>query len=239
MFLCLKKTRNVSMLDSSKRPSHEGLFFYVYYFARIDFMNKGILLLTSTGLSSEAVVEKFKELVLSLKNKRVAMITTASEGKESNKYSVLAKKQLVDMGFFQVDFIDFETEPSRDLSPYGIIYVCGGNTFKLLKYAKEANFKDSITNLFKRDGIYIGVSAGSIIVGPSIQIAGEIEADSNDVNLEDLNGLDITNLVILPHYSPKLEEETKIFELKYGVKAERINNSQAILVENGKKTVIE
>lgn len=202
-------------------------------------MNNGFLLLTSTGLSSEAIVEKLKLLSVDSKNKSVAIITTAAEGKEENKYSQLAKKQFESVGFINVDFVDFETHPEKDLTPYGIIYVCGGNTFKLLKFAKEANFKTSIKNLLKRNGIYIGVSAGSIIVGPSIKIAGEIAADKNEIGLEDLTGLEITNLIVLPHYSSEIEDETNAFEAKYGVTVERLSNSQAVLIENGEKTIIE
>lgn len=138
-----------------------------------------------------------------------------------------------------MDFIDLETQPEKDLSSYGIIYVCGGNTFKLLKFAQKANFKLSIEKLLERNGIYIGVSAGSIIVGPSINIANEVEHDPNDVGLEDLTGFDITSLIVLPHYSPEMETETANFEKKYGVIVERLDNSHAILIDNGEKTFVE
>ncbi|MBN1585314.1 Type 1 glutamine amidotransferase-like domain-containing protein [Candidatus Uhrbacteria bacterium] len=202
-------------------------------------MNKGFLLLTSTGLTSPNIYEKFRGLVSDPKKQSVAIITTAAEGKENNKYSQLAKKQFESLGFVNVDFVDLETQPEKDFSPYGIIYVCGGNTFKLLKFAKKANFKLSIKKLLERNGIYIGVSAGSIIVGPSINIANEVEPDPNDVGLEDLTGFDITSLIVLPHYSPEMETETDNFEKKYRLIVERLDNSRAILIDNGEKTFIE
>ncbi len=202
-------------------------------------MNTGKLFLTSTGLSSENIAQELKSVVVNLESQSVAIITTAAEGKEENKYSQLAKKQFEGMGFIDVDFVDLETQPEKDLSPYGIIYVCGGNTFKLLKFAREANFKSSVESLLKRNGVYIGVSAGSIIVGPSIEIAGEVAADNNEIGLQDLTGFGITNLIVLPHYSPEIEGETKAFEAKYGVTVERLSNSQAVLIENGGKTIIE
>ena len=202
-------------------------------------MNTGKLLLTSTGLSSENIAKRFQSFFTDPGNQSVAIVTTAAEGKEQNKYSQLAKKQFEEMGFTKIDFIDLETEPPNDFSSYGVIYVCGGNTFKLLKFAREANFQSSINDLLKRNGVYVGVSAGSIIVGPSISIANEVEPDPNDIGLEDLTGFNITNLIILPHYSPEIEEETKAFEKKYGVIVERLNNSQATLLQNGEKTIIE
>lgn len=202
-------------------------------------MSKGFIFLTSTGLSSELVTKKFKSLFSDYKNHAVAIITTAAEEKENNKYAQLAKKQFSEMGFLRIDFIDLETEPDKDFAEYDIIYVCGGNTFKLLKFAREANFKASIESLLKRNGIYIGVSAGSIIVGPSIEIAEEVSPDKNEVDLADFTGFGITNLIILPHYSPEIEEETKAYEAKHGVIVERLSNSQAVLIENGEKTIIE
>lgn len=202
-------------------------------------MNMGKLLLTATGLSSENIAERFQSFFTDPGTQTVAIITTAAEGKEQNKYSQLAKKQFEEMGFTRIDFIDLETEPATNFSSYGVIYVCGGNTFKLLKFAREANFQSSIDNLLKRNGVYVGVSAGSIIVGPSIDIANEVEPDPNEAGLEDLTGFGITNLIVLPHYSPKIEKETKAFEIKYGVTVERLSNSQAVLIENGEKTIIE
>lgn len=202
-------------------------------------MGKGLIFLTSTGLSSDLVNRRFRGLFSDYKNRGVAIVTTAAEGKEDNKYAQLAKKQFSEIGFLQIDFIDLETEPNKDFSKYDIIYVCGGNTFKLLKFARKANFKASIEKLLDRNGIYIGVSAGSIIIGPSIQIAEEIFADKNEVGLEDFSGFRITNFIILPHYSPEVEEQAKAFEEKYKVSVERINNSQAIIIESGEKTLIK
>lgn len=202
-------------------------------------MSKGLIFLTSTGLTPENVSLKFKGLISNPENTSVAIVTTAAEGKSENKYSQLAKKQFEELGFVTVDFVDLETEPQKDFSSYGVIYVCGGNTFKLLKFAREANFKSSVENLLEQGGVYIGVSAGSIIVGPSIAIAGEVAADSNGIGLEDLTGFGITDLIILPHYSPEIEKEASDFESKYSVKVERLNNSQAVLIENGEKTLVE
>jgi dipeptidase E len=198
----------------------------------------GTMLLTSTGLFSKNVYDKFVEIKNSKNLKRAVMITTASTDKENNQYNQMGLSQLKSAGIEVVDFYDFENDEPKDLSSYDVIYVCGGNTFKLMKFAREGNFDKDIKSLLERGGVYIGVSAGSIIVGPSIQIAGEVEPDDNEVGLTDLSGFSITDLIIFPHYSLKLEEEIKAFENTNNVKIERIDNSQAILVENGEKTLV-
>lgn len=202
-------------------------------------MNKsGIILLTSTGLSSKNVYEKFKEIADSKGYKKAIIITTASTDKENNQYSQLALSQLKSIGLNPVDFYDFENDGFRNISDYDIIYVCGGNTFKLMKFAKEMNFAKEIKSLLKRGGAYIGVSAGSLIVGPSIKIANEVHSDPNEVGLIDFTGFNIVDLVIFPHYSSELEEEIKSFENKNNIQVERLNNSQAILLEGDKKTLV-
>ncbi len=198
----------------------------------------GTILLTSTGLSSKNVYDKFVEIKNSKDFKKAVIITTASIGKAENQYSKMAFDQLKSAGLSVVDFYDFEDDGPKDLSSYDVIYVCGGNTFKLMKFAREVNFDKDIKFLLERDGVYIGVSAGSLIVGPSIQIANEVHPDKNEVGLTDFNGFNITNIIIFPHYSQELEEEIKSFEEKNGVYIERIDNSQAVLIENGEKTLI-
>jgi dipeptidase E len=202
-------------------------------------MAPGILLLTSASFSSPVIAEKFKSIVQGYTNQSIAIITTAAEHKEHNEYSQLARTMMLDMGFSHIDFVDLETEPTKDLSIYSVLYVCGGNTFKLLKYAQAADFKTSVEHLLARGGLYFGVSAGSIIVGPHINIAAEVEPDVNDIGLEDLTGLGITDLIISPHHKPHMEEETLAFEKKYGVHVERLTDAQAVLIQGGKKVVIE
>lgn len=200
--------------------------------------NSGTILLTSTGLSSKKVYDVFENEVKTKKYLRVVIITTASLRKEKDQYSQLAFSQLKLAGVEIVDFYDFENDGYRDLSSYDIFYVCGGNTFKLMKFSCEMNFKKNIDSLLERGGMYIGVSAGSLIIGPSIKIASEVHPDKNDVEFNSFNGFNIVDLTIFPHYSSELEDEIKTFENKNDVEIRRIDNSQGILIKNGEDTLI-
>lgn len=190
-----------------------------------------IIFLTSTGLSDPKIYNKFVETVGNTSNKKAVVITTAAQDKDRNKYSQLAMNQLLSMGFLKVNFCDLENERDRDLSSYDVIYVCGGNTFKLLKFARVSNFKESVEKLLERGGIYVGVSAGSIILGPSIKIAEEIHPDINDVQLNDLSAFSIIDFTVMVHYSEKLESEVMAFEKKEKIKVERLTNEQAIIID--------
>lgn len=199
----------------------------------------GIILLTSAGFLNPRIFQFVKDKVKEFSLSRAAIITTAAENKEKNKYSQLAHQQLLDTGYKNVDFFDLETQDSSLLSVYDTFYVCGGNTFKLQKFANISNFKDVVTSLINKRGLYVGVSAGSLIMGPSIEIANEVVPDSNEVELHDFTALNLSELIISPHYEEVHEVEIKAFENKHNVKATRLTNNQAVLIENGKTSIIE
>lgn len=199
---------------------------------------QGTIILTSTGLSAEPVRRALERFFNLLPHKSVAIITTAAEGKENNKYSKLAESQFRELGFDAVDFIDIESNPQTDFSKYNVIYVCGGNTFKLLKVAREANFKDAIIKLLERDGIYIGVSAGAIILTPTIQIAASVDPEPNDVGITDLEGLSLINFEVHPHYDPSHEKELSSYQKTTTNKVVRISNSQAIIIGGKEQRII-
>ena len=72
-----------------------------------------------------------------------------------------------------------------------------------------------------------------------MKIANEVQPDPNTVGLSDFTGFGIINITVMPHYSPEIEEQVKIFENKHNIIIDRIDNSQAILIQEGHKTIIE
>lgn len=199
---------------------------------------QGIIILTSTGLSAKPVRRAAGKFFGLLSHKSVGIVITAAEGKENNKYSKLAESQFKELDFNKVDFIDIESNPQTDFSRYSVIYVCGGNTFKLLKYARETKFKDAIIKLLERDGIYIGVSAGAIILAPTIQIAASVDPEPNDVGITDLEGLNLINFEVHPHYDPSHEKELSSYQKTTINKVVRISNSQAVIISGAKQQII-
>lgn len=192
----------------------------------------GKFILTSTGLSAPKIKEGVAKLIVPLTKNRAVIITTASEGKDQNKYCLLAKQQLLELGFREVLFLDLESEDIQKLSNADVIYVSGGNTFKLMKFAKERNFGSIIKTIADTNVIFIGVSAGSIILGKSIEIASIIGGDKNEVNLKDMSGFGLVNNDIYPHYVDTQEEEIKKYENEHSIKVLRIADDEAIIYNN-------
>lgn len=166
---------------------------------------------------------------------KVAIITTAAEGKSENKYAKLAMSQFQEMGFFDIQFIDIEFDNPEMLNSFQVVYVCGGNTFFLLHHLKKSGVDEILKNILlnKKDVIYVGVSAGSIILSPTIREAAIINPDPNDIGLTDWSGLGVIDFEVHVHYDPEDEEEILAYEKPLSHKVVRIANGQSVLVQEG------
>ena len=112
----------------------------------------------------------------------------------------------------------FEELEKKDFDKYSLIYIGGGNTYKLLNGFKSTKTYDKLKKYISNNGIVYGGSAGTVIFGKSINII-EI-MDSNDVNLTDTDGFNyLNNISIFVHYtnykSKLSEEENKALTEKY------------------------
>lgn len=107
---------------------------------------------------------------------------------------------------------------NKDYNKYSMIFIGGGNTFKLLKGIKESKVFSKLKEYIYDNGVIYGSSAGSVIFGKDIKI---IEAmDENNVMLEDTRGFDILNGISLfvhyTNYRTKFsDEENKTLTEKY------------------------
>ena len=92
-----------------------------------------------------------------------------------------------------------------ELSNIDLIYIGGGNTFKLLKELKESDLAEKIMTFLNDGGLVYGGSAGAIIWGKSIEICqyGDFP-DENKVNIKDFSGFNIVNgYDVQCHYDEK------------------------------------
>lgn len=168
--------------------------------------NKPNILLTSIGLSCEKAATFVQEFFTST-DKIVTIIVTASEGKKQNKYVLKALEQFQTLGFTDIHLVDLET---GDQVPENtdILYVSGGNTFTLMYFARLAQLDMTIKKILDRGGLYIGVSAGSIIMGDTVRSA-EILGDENIIGLDDYQGFNFIPQTIFPHADDVIREEVK------------------------------
>jgi len=196
------------------------------------------LLLTSGGMP-QMQDEIIKLLQKPSYDVTVGFINTAYKYKlqEDPDYRSIDLRIMRDLGF-NVEEIDIEGkkeyELMRLLELKDIVFVAGGNAFYLLKAMRSCNFEKVIKKLLKSGKVYIGVSAGSIVAGKTIETAGWKDADKNIVKLKNLKGLSLVPFNIFVHYTPEWDEIIKqeIKNPKKRAKSLRIiTDDQGILVQ--------
>ncbi|HLA23197.1 MAG TPA: Type 1 glutamine amidotransferase-like domain-containing protein [Candidatus Nanoarchaeia archaeon] len=192
------------------------------------------LILTSNGISSKKVEREFlKILGGEIKDKKILVLR--SSRRNPDEYGEEILRELIRVGFKEEDINfgnPFREDARREMENNDVIYSAGGNTFTILNAMRNRGYLELIRKMIKKNKIYLGVSAGTILLQKSIEIAGIGKSgDPNYINLKDLNGLGIINFVIFPHYEKVNEEEIVDFEKEKKTKVLRIADGECFVVE--------
>ena len=195
------------------------------------------LLLTSSGLDTQKLRRKFSNMLERKTAEAKVAVIHAARKPEHLVYVNEVGKELNRLGILHPNVLYFNIAKDKSfpkLANYDAVYVCGGNTFYILDRMRRSGVEESIKKFVRTGGLYIGVSAGSIIAGGSIEIASwGREGDPNEINLRDLKGFCFTNITIFPHYKTKLKKEVNEFRNKVSYPVEPIKDGEAIVI-NGK-----
>jgi dipeptidase E len=200
-------------------------------------MDMKTLLLTSAG--TDIKEEILNILPKSPSQMKLAHIITASKVEPDTNYVTKDHDNFETMGFNVID-IDIEgrteTELTNILDGYDVICVQGGNTFYLLNAVKESGFFNVIKKLIDNGVIYIGISAGSIIMGPTIETTGwkGTWPDKNTVKLKNMKGLDLVPFNLFVHYEPRWEKSVKAAIAKSKYRTRLLTDKQGFLVKGNK-----
>ena len=191
-------------------------------------------LLVSSGFSSPAIRQRVADLAARRSYKKAHIITTAHPEKENAPWNKVTKEQLEAMGM-TVSFIDFDIGESL-ADDVDIIYVCGGNTFHLLHSIQNADapIQQQITAMCDRGGLYIGSSAGAVLVSPTIASAGEVHPDKNEDGITNLTGLHCIEQHIIPHYDQTLDGEIAAFREKH-----TLTENDIVLLRDGEGLYVQ
>ncbi|OGY50543.1 MAG: hypothetical protein A2951_02075 [Candidatus Buchananbacteria bacterium RIFCSPLOWO2_01_FULL_56_15] len=197
------------------------------------------LLLSSSG----STIFKFLPSIINkpITQLKLAWITTASKGVDDVSYLERHKQKMIELGwnFTEVDIEGKTVETLRNLlKDKDIIHVEGGNTFYLLKAVKESGFDKVIKERIAGGVVYVGSSAGSYIMCPTIEMSTWKPDAKPRYGLTDLTGLNQVPFLLFVHYDPKYKKLLKqaIKKTKYPVKI--LTDDQALLVKNGKAELI-
>lgn len=179
-----------------------------------------------------------------IKGKTVTFIPTAGNVEKMVFYIGAARKSFEKLGVI-VDELDISVaraeEVADKLKRNDYIYVSGGNTFYLLQELKKSGANKIIAEQIALGKLYIGESAGSMVVSPNIEYAKKMDDSAKAPELEEYTALNIVNFYPLPHHTnfPFAKTVEKIIA-EYGSKQNLypISNKQAILVAGDDVKVI-
>lgn len=188
--------------------------------------------------SFSTVAKKFNDFSGDdLKGKRVTFIPTASITEKVNFYVSSGRKALEKLGMI-VDELELTTAAKSEIEAKicgnDYIYVSGGNTFFLLQEMKKTGADKIIKDEIASGKIYIGESAGSMILSPDIEYSKEMDDRKKAPELKDTSALSVIDFYPLPHYTNfpfKKAAEKIITNYQNKLTLQPISNSQVILVK--------
>ncbi|MGL5126693.1 MAG: Type 1 glutamine amidotransferase-like domain-containing protein [Aeromonas popoffii] len=174
------------------------------------------------------------------KDKTVTFIPTASIHEKINFYVEAARKSFLEMGV-KIDELDISTamphEISNKLEKNDYIYVSGGNTFFLLQELQRTGADKIISRQIEAGKLYIGESAGSIVLAPDIDYIKTMDDISAAPELISLSSLALISFYPLPHHTNFPFKET--VERIIATMSDKItlcpfSNTQVIIVNEDK-----
>ncbi|MCM1989243.1 Type 1 glutamine amidotransferase-like domain-containing protein [Oceanirhabdus seepicola] len=105
-----------------------------------------------------------------------------------------------DLQYFDIDK-EYEETRIMDIFKCDAIHLSGGNTFYFLHLLKKRGFIELLKSYVNNGGILIGISAGSIIMTKTIDLAGYGEdSDENIIGLEITDSLGFVDFEFYPHW---------------------------------------
>ena len=103
---------------------------------------------------------------------------------------------------------------------------------------------ENVLKQLSKEKFLIGWSASAFVFSPSIELVNKYSPELNFLNLKDLNGLSLTSLEVLPHYSKfidrfdNFEEICSTYEKDKNIKVIRLNDGDAIFIDGNNVKIV-
>jgi peptidase E len=207
-------------------------------------------------MSSTFTNNKLKDTFLTLlskppKENKVLIIHQVDYVKQTYpEYTELAEymvprdtKTFTELGIPSENISDYDARAANkskpDLSEIDVIHVEGGNVYYYLKQFRENGYMDDIRDFIERDGVYVGISAGSTIM--SRVVDEKLTSDENFFGLKEVSGFGYIDFNLLVHWDTKDEKYLSKF-IKYSWEKEKkvicITDQQAVLIKDNDFRII-
>jgi dipeptidase E len=193
-----------------------------------------MLLLCSNGLSSEKILAHIRSKIAHCKT--AALVVTADNEYKENNYHVSRCAQELQSLNLNVDILDLDKQSANLLLNYDVVEFIGGNPYYLLHSIRENNAIEILRDI-ATNKILIGWSAAAFVFSPTLELIDHYSPEMNFLKIKDLNGLALTNVQVLPHYSKYLtrferfEETCCVYENEHNVNVIRINDGEGVFID--------
>ncbi len=192
------------------------------------------IILTSDGIDSKEIYDYFDNIVN--KDVKIGIITTAKDEKENAKGPQRHKKLFIKMSAQIIDFIDLEVENPNIILNYDIIFLEGGNPFRLMYWIRKSKSEPIFKQFLANEGVLVGRSAGSLVLGQDFSICNYLSPEMNNFDMTDFSGLGLCDVNICPHYNvfpdvyEDCEKKLKKCEKEQNIKINKLYDGQAFIV---------
>ena len=177
-----------------------------------------------------------KSVSVPLKGKTVAFIPTASIHEKYMQYVEDGRMALDSLGLIvnEIEITQCSKNKIKDvLYDCDCIYISGGNTFFLMQELRKTGTDKLIIEQIEKGKLYIGESAGAMILAPNIEYAKDMDDHLTQTpDFTDFKGLGIVEFYPVVHFNsfPFEEAAQKVVHKNSHLPLEIITNQQAIVV---------
>lgn len=183
--------------------------------------------------------DDFYELVGKRQDFKLAIITNAKD----HRNPIDTKRRTDSLVTFleglgaQVSLVDLQkfsgqAQTRQALKEYDVIYAQGGNNFNLRQAMAISGFDQIAKEIFNESVVYVGESAGAIVVGPSLRAFDHMDSLAEVKGDVIWDGLGLIDKVVIPHAdSTKYVGRADLIIRHYGDSAIALNDNQALVID--------
>ncbi|MFT8357427.1 MAG: Type 1 glutamine amidotransferase-like domain-containing protein [Bifidobacterium aquikefiri] len=179
------------------------------------------------------------------RGKTACLIPTASSQQTIKHFVNVDRRALTALG---INVSDLEVskaslkEIRERIARSDYIMVTGGNTFYLLQELRKSGADQAIIEHINAGKTYIGVSAGSVILSPSIDFISHMDSTDAVPSLNgDYTGLGVLDFYLLPHvgnfpFKAAAKAIQRDYSHRYDLHA--ISNREAIVIRDDSESIV-
>lgn len=197
------------------------------------------IILTSNGFHnttkrSREIDEMFERVA---KNKKVVIILNATKEGSNVQNIEDVRQNFEKIGAVATDLLMLDNKNIEKIFNYDVIYTMGGDPRILLDDFWKYHVKEYLIK-FLKTGVYIGESAGSMVLCDNLKWVWDIKKGSKpkyDILPKTFEGLHLVKERIFPHFdtiNEELRQKTSEYEKKYNIKITRLNDGEFIEEES-------